>query len=61
MVILNIAPKNVRKIVGKYCRLYKTSDDQNRNLSKMISGTAKQMKDQNQNLANNNSSPAVSP
>jgi hypothetical protein len=56
MLILTIPSRNVRKIVGRYCRLYNTSDDQNQNLSKMISGTIKQMKDINNNLGNNNNS-----
>lgn len=44
MIMLGITSKNVRKIVGKYCRLYEISEDQNRDLSKMISNTLKQSK-----------------
>lgn len=44
MLMLNMSSKNVRRIVGRYCRLYEMTEDQNRDLSKMISNTAKQIK-----------------
>jgi hypothetical protein len=45
MIMLGISSKNVRQIVGRYCRLYEMTDDQNRDLSKMITNTVKQYKD----------------
>lgn len=43
--MLGVTSRQVRVIVGRYCRLYEMSDDQNRDLSKMISNTAKQIKE----------------
>ena len=45
MLMLGITSKNVRRIVGRYCRLFSMTDDQNRDLSKMISNTSKQLKE----------------
>ena len=45
MLMLGCTSKSVRKIVARYCRLYEMSDDQNRDLSKMISNTTKQIKE----------------
>ena len=43
--MLGVSSKNVRQIVGRYCRLYEMNDDQNRDLSKMITNTVKQYKE----------------
>lgn len=45
MIMLGISSKNVRQIVGRFCRLYEMNDDQNRDLSKMITNTVKQYKE----------------
>ncbi len=45
MIMLGINSKDVRQIVGRYCRLFEMNDDQNRDLSKMITNTVKQYKD----------------
>jgi hypothetical protein len=45
MVMLGITSKNVRLIVGRYCRLYEMTEEQNKDLSKMITNTAKQFKE----------------
>ena len=45
MLMLGVTSRQVRVIVGRYCRLYEMSDDQNRDLSRMISNTAKQIKE----------------
>jgi hypothetical protein len=45
MIMLGVNSKNVRQIVGRYCRLYEMNDDQNRDLSKMITNTVKQFKE----------------
>lgn len=44
MLMLGITSKNVRRIVGRYCRLYDMTEDQNKDLSRMISNTNKQIK-----------------
>ncbi len=43
--MLGITSKSVRLTVGRYCRLYDMSDEQNRDLSKMINNTLKQYKE----------------
>lgn len=45
MLMLGCTSKSVRRIVGRFCRLYEMSDDQNRDLSKMISNTTRQIKE----------------
>lgn len=45
--MLGIPNKSVRRIVGRYCRLYGMSDDQNKDLSRMILNTVKQVKENN--------------
>lgn len=55
MIMLGISSKNVRQIVGRYCRLYEMNDDQNRDLSKMITNTVKQYKDISTNLSKDTS------
>ena len=45
MLMLGIGSKNVRTTVGKYCRLYEMSEEQNKNLSRMITNTYRQYKD----------------
>jgi hypothetical protein len=45
MVMNNITSKNVRLTVGRYCRLYDMTEEQNKDLSKMITNTAKQFKE----------------
>ena len=45
MIMMGISSKNVRIIVGKYCRLLDMTDDQNKDLSKMITNTYKQFKE----------------
>jgi uncharacterized membrane protein YjjP (DUF1212 family) len=52
MVILGITSKNVRSIVGRYCRLYEMSEEQNKDLSKMITNTTKQYKELSVQLQN---------
>lgn len=42
--MLGITSKNVRRIVGRYCRLYEMTENQNKDLSKMITNTTKQIK-----------------
>lgn len=58
MLMLGITSKNVRIIVGRYCRLYDLTEDQNKDLSRMISNTNKQIKSLNmQNSPSVESSP----
>lgn len=45
MVMLGVLPKNVRLIVGRYCRLYELTEVQNKELSVMINDTEKQFKE----------------
>lgn len=45
MVMFGITSKNVRLIVGRYCRLYEMTEEQNKDLSKMITNTTKQFKE----------------
>jgi len=52
MVMLGITSKNVRSIVGRYCRLYEMSEEQNKDLSKMITNTTKQYKELSPQLLN---------
>lgn len=47
MLMLGTTSKNVRRIVGRYCRLYEMTEEQNKDLSKMISNTTKQLKELN--------------
>lgn len=47
---LGITSKNVRTIVGRYCRLYEMSEEQNKDLSKMITNTSKQYKEMSAQL-----------
>lgn len=44
MIMLSITSKNVRLTVGRYCRLYDMTEEQNKDLSKMINNTTKQYK-----------------
>lgn len=44
MVMLGITSKNVRLTVGRFCSLYDMSEEQNKDLSKMINNTLKQYK-----------------
>jgi galactose-1-phosphate uridylyltransferase len=50
--MLGITSKNVRSIVGRYCRLYEMSEEQNKDLSKMITNTTKQYKELSPQLLN---------
>ncbi len=43
--MLGVSSKSVRVIVGRYCRLYEMNEDQNKDLSKMITNTFRQYKD----------------
>ena len=43
--MLGITSKKVRLIVGRYCRLYEMTEEQNKDLSKMITNTSKQYKE----------------
>ena len=45
MIMLGISSKNVRQIIGRFCRLYEMNEEQNQNLSKMITNTVKQYKE----------------
>lgn len=55
MIMLGISSQNVREIVGRFCKLYAMTDEQNRDLSKMITNTVKQYKEIILvNLKNNN-------
>ena len=45
MLMLGSTSKSVRLTVGRYCRLYDMSDEQNKDLSKMITNTCKQIKE----------------
>ena len=45
IIDLGTTSKNVRLIVGRYCRLYEMSEEQNKDLSKMITNTTKQFKE----------------
>ena len=47
MIMLGTTSKNVRLTVGRYCRLHEMTEEQNKDLSKMITNTAKQFKDIN--------------
>ena len=50
MIMLGIASKSVRQIVGRYCRLYEMGDEQNKDLSKIITNTVKQYKEVNNGI-----------
>ena len=40
----------MRIIVGQYCRLYDMTEEQNKDLSKMITNTSKAFKETNRNM-----------
>jgi hypothetical protein len=44
MVMLGVTSKNVRMTVGRYCRLYEMTEEQNKDLSKMINDAIKKYK-----------------
>ena len=47
--MFGVTPKPVKVVVGRYCRLYEMTTEQNTDLSKMIRNTYKQIKESQTN------------